>query len=169
MDYLVKTRKSLELDIPFDHWSVLVVEKLFKANLVTPEEKNTYRMYAEQMAIPTLSDQITNQNNSYFGAFKNNIMPCSLGTIMEGLASIYFCTDSENLKKVIFKSLSIGCMFLSKVQVKTGEQAGGLPNSANWVKPGVTPNASVIRIDNVQHVVTGWLKFQNILKITDNY
>lgn len=169
MDYLVKTRKSLELDIPFDHWSVLVVEKLFKANLVTPEEKNTYRMYAEQMAIPTLSDQITNQNNSYFGAFKNNIMPCSLGTIMEGLASIYFCTDNENLRKVIFKSLSIGCMFLSKVQVKTGEQAGGLPNSANWVKPGVTPNASVIRIDNVQHVVTGWLKFQNILKITDNY
>ena len=55
------------------------------------------------------------------------------------------------------------------IKVKTGEQAGGLPNSANWVKPGVTPNASIIRIDNVQHVVSGWLKFQNILKITDNY
>ena len=55
------------------------------------------------------------------------------------------------------------------IKVKTGEQAGGLPNSANWVKPGVTPNASIIRIDNVQHVVSGWLKFQNILKVTDNY
>ncbi len=167
--YIANSRKSMELSVPFDHWSVLVIEKLFAANLVTPEEKNTLRNYAEQMAIPMLTDQITNKNNSYYGAFKDNIRPCSLGTIMEGLASIYFCTDSDSLRQIIFKSLSIGCMFLSKVQVKTGEQAGGLPNSANWVKAGVTPNASVIRIDNVQHVATGWLKFQNILKVTGNY
>lgn len=169
LNYIVKKGKSMDLDILFDHWAVLAIEELFKNNWVTPEEKNTYKMYAEQMAIPTLSNQITNRNNSYCGAFKDNIRPCSLGTIMEGLASIYFCTDNKNLKKVIFKSLSIGNMFLSKVQVKTGEQAGGLPNSANWVKAGVTPNASVIRIDNVQHVVTGWLKFQNILKVTNRY
>ena len=65
--------------------------------------------------------------------------------------------------------MSIGNYFLSKTQVKTGIFAGGLPNSANWVKPGVTPNASVIRIDNVQHVVSGWLKFQKILDITGLY
>lgn len=167
--YLAASRKHLDLEIPFDHWSVLAVEMLFKSKNATVEEINTLRSYAEQMAIPTLSSQITNSNNSYYGAFKDNVRPCSLGTIMEGLASIYFCTNNEPLKKIIFKSLSIGNMFLSKVQVKTGPQAGGLPNSANWVKPGVTPNASVIRIDNVQHVVTGWLKYQNILKITDNY
>ena len=167
--YLAKSGKSMEMSIPFDHWSALVVEKLFKSNLVTDEEKNIMRAYVEQMAIPTLSDQITNRNNSYYGAFKDNVRPCSIGSIMEGLASIYFCTNNKNLKKVIFKSLSIGNLFLSKVQVKTGEQAGGMPNSANWVKAGVTPNASIIRIDNVQHVVTGWLKFQNILKITGNY
>lgn len=169
LNYIVKTRKSMDFDIPFDHWSVLAIEELFKNNLVTPEEKNTYRMYAEQMAIPTLSAQITNKNNSYYGAFKDNIRPCSLGTIMEGLAAIYNCTDSEQLRQILFKSLSIGNIFLSKVQVKTGEQAGGLPNSANWVKAGVTPMASIIRIDNVQHVVSAWLKFQNILKVTKNY
>ncbi len=167
--YLAKSRKDMDLGIPFDHWSVLAIEMLVKSNNITQEEYNTLRAYAEQMAVPALSNQITNSNNSYYGAFKDNVRPCSLGTIMEGLASIYFCTDNEPLKKIILKSLSIGNMFLSKVQVKTGEQAGGLPNSANWVKPGVTPNASVIRIDNVQHVVTGWLKYQNILKITDNY
>lgn len=167
--YLAKSRKPLEFNIPFDHWSVLAIEKLFAANLVTPEERIELRNYCEQMAIPTLSSQITNKNNSYFGAFKDNVRPCSLGTIMEGLSSIYFCTDSDSLKQIIFKSLSIGCLFLSRVQVKTGEQAGGLPNSANWVKQGVTQNASIIRIDNVQHVVTGWLKFQNILKITKKY
>jgi len=167
--YLAKKRKPLEFDIPFDHWSALAIEMLFKGNYVSPEEKILLRNYCEQMAIPTLGNQITNKNNDYFGAFKDNVRPCSLGTIMEGLASIYFCTDSDSLKQIIFKSLSIGCLFLSRVQVKTGEQAGGLPNSANWVRKGVSPNASVIRIDNVQHVVTGWLKFQNILKITGKY
>ena len=167
--YLAKIGKKMNFDITFDNWSMLAVEKMFKGNHLNDEEKGILRAYAEQMAIPMLSNQITNRNNSYFGAFKDNIRPCSLGTIMEGLASIYFCIDNENLKKVIFKSLSIGNMFLAKVQVKTGSQAGGLPNSANWVVAGVTPNASVIRIDNVQHVVTGWLKFQNILKITGNY
>ena len=167
--FLIRTRKSMDLDIPFDHWSVLVIEKLLNKHLTTPEEENDMRAYAEQMSISMLSNQITNSKNSYYGAFKDNIMPCSLGTIMEGLASIYFCTNNEQMKKIIFKSLSIGNYFLSKVQVKTGKNAGGLPNSANWVKPGVTPNASVIRIDNVAHVVLGWLKFQNILKITDNY
>ena len=167
--YLAKVGKEMEFSIPFDNWSALAIEKMFKANLVTEGEQNLFRNYVEQMAISTLSDQITNRNNSYYGAFKDNVRPCSLGAIMEGLASIYFCTNNKNLQKVIFKSLSIGCLFLSKVQVKTGEQAGGLPNSANWVKAGVTPNASIIRIDNVQHVVTGWLKFQNILKITGDY
>jgi hypothetical protein len=88
---------------------------------------------------------------------------------MEGLAAVYLCSENEQLKAIIFKSLAIGCHFLARVQVKTGTMAGGLPNSANWVKAGVTPNASIIRIDNVQHVVLGWLRFQHILKITDKY
>lgn len=169
LSYIVRTRKKLEFEIPFDHWSVLAIELLFKKGLATQEEINTLRAYAEQMAIPTLSTQITNSKNSYFGAFKDNVRPCSLGTIMEGLASIYYCTDNEPLKQILFKSMTIGNIFLSKVQVKTGTHAGGLPNSANWVRPDVSKNAGVIRIDNVQHVVTGWLKFQHILKITDEW
>ena len=61
------------------------------------------RSYAEQMAIPALSNQITNSRNSYYGAFKDNIRPCSLGTIMEGLASVYHCSENEQLKAIIFK------------------------------------------------------------------
>jgi hypothetical protein len=167
--YIVHTRKTMDLNIPFDHWSVLVIEKLLARKLVAGKDADEMRAYSEQMAIPALSNQITNPKNSYYGAFMDNIRPCSLGTIMEGLASIYFCTENEQLKTIISKSLSIGNYFLARVQVKTGIHAGGLPNSANWVKPGVTPNASIIRIDNVQHVVLGWLRYQHILKITGQY
>jgi len=167
---IVNTRKTMKLDIPFDHWSVYVIkELLFK--LLVKDQNDVYdmRAYAEQMAIPVLSNQITNPKNSYFGALIDNIRPCSLGAIMEGLASIYFITENDQLKMILSKALSIGNYFLAKVQVKTGLNAGGLPNSANWVKPGVTPNASIIRIDNVGHVVLGWLRYQNILKITGKY
>lgn len=167
---IVNTRKTMNLDIPFDHWSVYVIkELLFK--LLVKDQNDVYdmRAYAEQMAIPVLSNQITNPKNSYFGALIDNIRPCSLGAIMEGLASIYFITENDQLKMILSKALSIGNYFLAKVQVKTGLNAGGLPNSANWVKPGVTPNASIIRIDNVGHVVLGWLRYQNILKITGKY
>ena len=167
--YLVRTRKSMDLNIPFDHWSVLTIEKLLAKKLVPEDQAAEMRAYAEQMAIPALSNQITNSKNSYYGAFKDNIRPCSLGTIMEGLASIYNCSENAQLKMIIEKSLAIGNYFLARVQVKTGTQAGGLPNSANWVNPGVTPNASVIRIDNVQHVVLGWLKYQQILKANGKY
>ncbi len=167
--YLAKVGKEMDMDIAFDSWSALAMEKMFNKKLLNEEQKSILRAYAEQMAVPIISTQITNKNNSYYGAFKDNVRPCSLGTIMEGLASIYNCVDNKQFKRIIFKSLSIGNLFLSKVQVKTGEQAGGLPNSANWVKPGVTPNASIIRIDNVQHVMSGWLKFQNILRLTGMY
>jgi hypothetical protein len=43
---IIQTRKTLELDMPFDHWSVLVIEKLFENKLVTPEEKNEMQAYA---------------------------------------------------------------------------------------------------------------------------
>ncbi|MBR1424703.1 hypothetical protein IJ579_03990 [bacterium] len=167
--YLHRTQATGNFEPIFDHWAVFAIEKLVKMNLLVPQEYQLLKDYVEKMAIPMLTAQITNKDHVYFGAFKDNIRPCSLGTIMEGLAGIYFCTDSEQLKTVIYKSIAIGCMFLSRTQVKTGQNAGGLPNSANWIKPGVTPNASVIRIDNVQHVICGWLRFQNILKARETY
>ena len=167
---IIHTRKPMDLDIPFDHWSVMVIKNLlYKLLVKDPSDVEEMRAYAEQMAIPVLSNQITNPKNSYYGGFIDNIRPCSIGTVMEGLAYIYFCTENEQLKMIISKALSIGNYFLARVQVKTGVHAGGLPNSANWVKPGVTPNASIIRIDNVQHVILGWLRYQSILKITGKY
>lgn len=166
--FLAKSRKPLDMDIPFDHWSIMAIEKLFRTGSVTDEEKRLLMEYVEQMLIPTITKQITNKNNSYFGAFQENIRPGSIGTIMEGLASSYFCTDSEDLKQLIYKSLSIGCLFLNRVQVKTGEQAGGVPNSANWVRPEASPNAGVIRMDNIQHVILSWLKFQDIIQLQND-
>lgn len=162
--YVVKNAKEFDKDAPFDHWAILTIEKLLQKNWLLEDEKNILIAYVERILIATISNQITDKDNSYFGAFYENIRPGSIGTIMEGLAASYNCTDNEDFKELIYKSLSIGCLFLNKVQVKTGAQAGGVPNSANWVRAGVSPNASVIRMDNVQHVILAWLKFQQIIK-----
>lgn len=162
--YVVKNTKEIDKDAPFDHWAILTIEKLLKKNWILEDEKNILTGYVERVLISTISNQITDKENSYFGAFYENIRPGSIGTIMEGLAASYNCTDNEDFKELLYKSLSIGCLFINKVQVKTCSQAGGVPNSANWVRPGVSPNASVIRMDNVQHVILAWLKFQQIIK-----
>jgi len=163
--YSAKNGKDFDVDVPFDNWSLAAIEKMLKKGYIQEEEKGILLSYVERTIISAISKQITDKKNSYFGAFEENLRPASIGTIMEGLASGYFCTDNEDIRNLIYKSLAIGCLFLNKVQVKTGRQAGGIPNSANWVRAGVSPNASVIRIDNVWHVVFAWLKFQEIIKI----
>lgn len=163
--YVVKSAKDFDSEASFDHWSILVIEEMFKRNMILEDEKQMFISYVERLLIVTINKQVTDKDNSYFGAFEENLRPASIGTIMEGFACAYFCTDNDDIKNLIYKSLSIGCLFLNKVQVKTGKQAGGVPNSANWVRAGVSPNASVIRIDNVWHVILAWLKFQEIIKV----
>jgi hypothetical protein len=97
---IIELRKPMNLDIPFDHWSAMVVENLLFRRLVTPEEVIRLKEYVEQMAIPVLTNQITNPKNSYYGAFIDNIRPCSIGTIMEGLASVYLCTNKSERPSV---------------------------------------------------------------------
>ena len=162
--YVVKNTKEIDKDAPFDHWAILTIEKLLQKNWILEDERKLLISYVERVLITTIGNQITDKDNSYFGAFYENLRPGSIGTIMEGLAASYNCTDNEDFKELLYKSLSIGCLFLNKVQVKTGAQAGGVPNSANWVVAGVSPNASVIRMDNVQHVILAWLNFQQIIK-----
>ena len=54
--YLAQSRKSLEMDIPFDYWSIIEVEKLFRKNLVDENEKKISSLKKE---IARINDQIS--------------------------------------------------------------------------------------------------------------
>ncbi len=164
--YLADLRKDKGKKVPFDHWAMLATRKLFENpdNGLTVGEKLLLQKHAEQMANSILDKQITDPKNKYQGAFEQNIRLCSIGTIMEGLVAIYYCTDDEQLKSKILNALNLGTAFLSRYQVKDGLRKGGIPTNASWNLAETEDKSRVIRIDNVQHVLSAWITYLQIQK-----
>ena len=162
--YLANSRKDAGLNVPFDHWAMLATKKLFETpdNGLTEEQKVLLQKHAEQMANYILPKQITDKGNTYRGGFVENVRLCSIGTIMEGLVAIYYCTDDKKLKEKILKALNLGTDFLSRFQVKDGERRGGIPTDAYWKLSNSNDKSKVIRIDNVQHVLSAWITYGQI-------
>ena len=164
--YLADLRKDKGSDVPFDHWAMLATRKLFETsnNGLLPGEKLLLQKHAEQMANSILNKQILEEKYQYRGAFSKNVRLCSIGTIMEGLVAIYYCTDDVQLKGRVLTALDLGTKFLSRYQVKEGETRGGIPTSAYWKLPNAEDKTKVIRIDNVQHVLSAWITYMQIQK-----
>jgi len=162
--YLANSRKNKKLDVPFDHWALLATRKLLETpdNTLTPEEKVLLQMHAQQIVLSRLNEQIKEQGNTYQGAFIDNFKLCSLGTMMEGFVAAYYITDDETLKKELLSTLELGTEFLNRYQVKTGKMRGGIPTTAYWTLANAPESAKVIRIDNVQHVLSAWITFKEI-------
>lgn len=163
--YLANSRKSMALDVPFDHWALLATRKLFETpnNTLTQEEKLLLQVHATQIALSKLNEQIEEKGNTYQGALMDNYKLCSLGTIMEGFVAFYYITDDETLKKETLKFLELGTDFLSRYQVKSGDKRGGIPTSAYWTLENSSEASKVIRIDNVQHVMSAWITFKELV------
>ncbi len=164
--YLANLRKETPKGLQFDHWAMLATKKLFETpdNGLTEEEKQLLQEHAIQMANLVLYNQIVEENNTYRGGFIENFRLCSIGTIMEGLVAIYYVVDDEILKQQILFSLKLGTEFLGRYQVKGGANKGGIPTNAYWTLIYAPKSSQVIRIDNVQHVLSAWITFKEIVK-----
>ena len=162
--YLANSRKDKGKKVPFDHWAMLATRKLFETpdNGLTPAEKSILQKHAEHMALSILDNQIVDESNTYRGGFVENVRLCSIGTIMEGLVAIYYSVDDEKLKARVMNALNYGVDFLSRYQVKEGEMRGGIPTSAYWRLSNASEKSKVIRIDNVQHVLSAWITYKQI-------
>lgn len=164
--YLANSRKNKGTNVPFDHWAMLATRKLFETpdNGLTADEKLLLQKHAEQMANSILDNQIVDIGNTYRGGFVENLRLCSIGTIMEGFVAIYYCTDDEKLRAKVLNALTLGTDFLSRFQVKEGERKGGIPTNAYWNLSNADDKSKVIRVDNVQHVLSAWITYSQIKK-----
>lgn len=167
--YLAYSRKDSGLKVPFDHWAMLATRKLFETpnNGLTAVEKIWLQRHAEQMAYSKINTQIVDDGHVYQGGLFDNLRLCSLGTIMEGFVAIYYITDDVQLKQRVYNFLKRGTAFLSRYQVKEGAMQGGIPTTAYWCLTNSLESTKVIRIDNVQHVISAWITFvelENSLK-----
>ncbi len=164
--YLAYSRKDDGLKVPYDHWAMLATKKLFETsnNGLSAGEKMLLQRHAEQIAFSKIDEQIVDAGHTYQGGFIENLRLCSLGTIMEGYAAIYYITDDEELKQKVLKTLRLGNEFLSRFQVKEGAMRGGIPTTAYWKLTNAPKSSEVIRIDNVQHVLSAWITYMELEK-----
>lgn len=165
--FLAETRKNQEIVREFDHWAMLATEKLFRTpeNGLSAEERARLVFHARQMAYKVLPTQILDGQPHEIGSMGGNISPCSNGTKMEGLISVYHILDGageEELREQILTALDHLAEFLARAQVQEPFLRGGLPTSAGWRIPGAPKKACIVRIDNVQHVLSAWVRYQEI-------
>lgn len=151
----------------FDYWAMIATSKLIKNknNDLTDAEKEKLINFAHKMAEIALNDQITDAKDRYRGAKVGNIRPCSIATYIEGEIAIFKIVDDDKLKTRLLRSIMLGVDFLASTQVTDeGETFGGIPTSADYELDSAIKNASVVRIDNVQHALSTLITYRMLFK-----
>jgi len=161
--YLANKRKDRK-EVQFDYNAMLATEKLFKTpdNGLSDDERVLLKYHLIKMVEQFIPKQIVNKDDQYYGALIDDLKPMNIACIIEGLIASYNCIDDEILKMRIMKSIDTGVKFLRLSQIQKGPLKGGFPNSADWRELGVPKNASVVRMDTVQHALAACAKFQSM-------
>jgi len=154
-----------DIDMKFDHWGLLAIQKLFtiEDNGLKPERKDLLVEFVSKNARGIIAKQITDKKAPDYGAFDGTESLCGVSTIFEGLVAAYDCVEDKGLRSKIAGSLKMVSGYLSKYQVKNGAMEGGIPANMRWQTPEAENSDKEIRIDNVQHAISGWLTYKNLL------
>jgi hypothetical protein len=165
LKFIVNARKEVDIfDLPADHWILLATNELFAG---IPEEKYAGDHAAildqgRRIAQKMVNTSKQNPSDSlYFGAFNSSGSTTSLGTRLEGLVSFGVHLDEAEDAALIAdlkQAVHFGLGYVQEARVRQGPLQGGvtrLPEHLRKLKPN--PVNSQIQIDNVQHVMSGWI------------
>lgn len=163
--FLAEKRSHIR-EVQFDYNSMSATEKLFKTpnNGLTEEEKTILTNHLIKMIEQVLPKQITDKNDSYYGALVDNIKPLNISCIIEGLIASYNCIEDDKMRIRIMRSIDTGMKFIRLVQIQKGPLKGGFPASADWKELGVPKSGAVVKMDTVQHALAACVKFENMFK-----
>ncbi len=164
--YLANGAKDSGTKIPFDYRAMLAIQKLFETpnNGLSKKEKTLLQSYAAQTANSILPRLIKDRRSPDVGGYKNNLRPSSIGTIIEGMVAIFNVTEDEELKAKVMQAIYLSSEFESRHQIKTGKLKGGIPTGIDWQSKTAKPEAARVQIDNVQHVMSGWITYKQLFK-----
>lgn len=163
--FIVNARKEVDIfDLPADHWILLATNELLEE--VPPEkyaeDRSAIVDHGRRIAQKMVNTSKQNPSDSlYFGAFNSSGSTTPLGTRLEGLVSFGIHLDEGEDAALIAdlkQAVHFGLGYVQEARVRQGPLQGGvtrLPEHLRKLKPH--PDNSQIQIDNVQHIMSGWI------------
>lgn len=164
--HICQSRQDMAIeDLPSDHWALLATAELFEH---IPAEKYAAdrqcfhdhgRRVIERMVT---AQRIEPADSVYFGSFNGVGNTTPIGTKMEGMIAFgpYLEDVSPEFEQRLKTSIHYGLRYLQGARVTSGPFQGGvtyLPAAVLPTKKKAKEVYTCIQIDNVQHVLSGWI------------
>ncbi len=174
IEYLDRIRKGKTI-VEADHWALIASELLLKniRKKTSSGIENKIITHAMTICRSMINEKANIAPESlYYGCFTPDGRTTPTSTRLEGLLSaIVFIplTDTAAIKFII-NSINNGMEFTIDAQVKKGPHTGGMTRAyvpATEINSGVFRGGDKrnpeIRIDYVQHALSAWIQYYNLL------
>lgn len=136
-------------ELEADHWLLYALSEIY---LQSP--KKLYKKHIFKIVDAILSEQITKDKNpDWIGGYNPPPRSTPTATRTEGLLAVYKVFPKEK----ILRAIELGLNFQLRTQVKEGPGLGGF---------GASLTSSKIRIDYVQHNLSGLVEYYKVLTKT---
>lgn len=169
LSFLIESRKEHD-DYPPDHWVLIATRKYYNYIDLNFTKLNYHAVlnHSKRIGETIISYYKTRDRKSkFYGCFSNDGLTCYTASAIEGLASLYQILEvsEQSYKQKIYNIIEEGIQFLLSAQIKTGENAGGIPHTKQPWEITYTEQmekAGEIRIDYVQHSLSALLLYKEI-------
>jgi len=171
LTYLARSRAQAR-ELPPDHWALIATAKFlpYYDRSACPASREELGAHAVRICDRFLREQITAARDVRLdGGFDAGGRTTPAAIRLEGLlAALEFLPkDNSGLRARIEKAVQRGVVFLMRAQIPSGPYAGGVPKSVlktASVPSQADPHASEVRVDYVQHALSAWLRYQELIE-----
>jgi hypothetical protein len=165
LGYLAERRRG-RLHVEPDHWALIATGRLFAEHQGSPwpVEASRLRQHALQVCESILLDeQVRDAGSRVHGAWDESGRTTPVATRLEGLIAALPLVDravNADLAERMRAAIDAGIAFLLRAQVREGRFAGAVPRAVERVDE----RAGEVRIDYVQHAMSAWLGYYELLE-----
>jgi hypothetical protein len=161
LSYLSKNLPE-SLDDQLDQWALIAIAKLIPYcdhESCPGASRKELTQYAIRVCNWIVHEQLRNPASPLDGAFDPPGETTPAAARVEGLLAAMEFLPSDELRAKVEAVSSRGIAFLLRAQITSGQFAGGMPGAIRTS----APNSAEIRIDYVQHALSSWLRYQQLI------
>jgi len=166
--YLAKSRENA-VALPPDHWAMIATARFLRYydRSSCPASREELVRHAARICESFLREQITSSADArLIGGFGADGRTTPTATRLEGMLAALEFLPRDSLRSRVEAAVGQEIVFLLRAQITSGPYAGGVPGTV--LKPEsvvfkANRQASEVRIDYVQHALSAWIGYEELL------